>query len=249
MKASLMMYARPELDAVNARYWALIRTAMAARGIQTPEQIDNDAPEFDVWLSPDLVFSQTCALPFRTRLKGHIEMIGTPDFGLEGCPAGHYRSAVVVRADDIRDTGAAFKSARFVYNQACSQSGYGAAVFWARAQGFEFSDTRASGSHRNSAAAIASGEADIGVLDGNTWKYIQRYDAFANDLKVIGWTTPTPGLPYITAKGNDTDAMFDAVSEAIAALDPRDRAALNITSLVKIPHAHYMAQANPPDPS
>ena len=246
MIASLMMYARPELDAVNARYWALIRAASADRGIEMPKTLSNSLPEFDVWLSPDLVFSQTCGLPYRVRLADHVTLIGTPDFGLTGCPAGHYNSAVVVRADEPCETAVEFRDARFVYNQDCSQSGYGAAYLWARNHGFWFADRRASGAHTQSARMVAEREADIAVLDAQTWKFIQRFDAFAGGLRVLDWTAPTPSLPYIAAKGTDERAMFEAVSEAISALDVRDRETLGLQGLVRFSHEDYMAVENPP---
>lgn len=248
MIASLMMYARPEIAAENAAYWALIRAALVRRGIAAPDSLSNDAPEFDVWLSPELVFSQTCGMPYRRRLWDHVALIGTADYGLPGCPPGYYRSAVVVRANDSRDDPAAFREARFVYSQACSQSGYGAAYHWAKDHGFWFADKRASGAHQRSARMVAEGAADIAAIDAQTWRLIQRYDGFAQDLRVIGWTEPTPGLPYVTANRAAAPAMFDAVSEAIAALDPVGRDRLGLVGVVQIPHDAYAAIVNPPAP-
>jgi hypothetical protein len=100
MIASLMMYARPELDPALGRYWQLIRRALAERGIDAPPALSNDAEEFAVWEAPDLVLSQTCGMPYRLRLHGSVSLIGTPDFGIEGCDPGYYRSAVVVGPRD-----------------------------------------------------------------------------------------------------------------------------------------------------
>ena len=77
MIASLMMYARPELEAPHARYWQAIRAALAARGIAAPAALSNDAPEFEVWEDPALVLSQTCGMPYRTRLHGRVTLVGT----------------------------------------------------------------------------------------------------------------------------------------------------------------------------
>ncbi len=247
MIASLMMYARPELADENARYWALIRAAFEARGIATPVALSNDVPEYNVWLAPDLVFSQTCGMPLRTRLGDQVTLIGTPDFGLNGCPAGYYNSAVIVRADDKRVKPLDFRGARFAYNQTCSQSGYGAAYVWAHGHGFWFSDRRANGGHALSALMIANGDADIATVDAQSWRLIQRFDGFAKDLRVLGWTAPTPGLPYIAAKGADGPLMFEAVREAMDALDPQDRTALDLQGLVAIPRATYLAVVTPPD--
>jgi ABC-type phosphate/phosphonate transport system substrate-binding protein len=55
-----------------------------------------------------------------------VTYVGTPDYGVEGCPPGHYRSVFVVRADDRAPKPADFDGARFAYNEALSQSGWAA---------------------------------------------------------------------------------------------------------------------------
>ncbi|MCX7557968.1 PhnD/SsuA/transferrin family substrate-binding protein [Sulfitobacter sp. F26204] len=246
MIASLMMYDRVELATPNAAYWRQLRHALNRRGIKTPKELANTTPEFEVWRSPELVLSQTCGMPYRTQLSESVSLIGTPDFGLEGCAPGYYRSAVVVRQDDPREA-AEFCNARFVYNQRCSQSGFGAAFFWARDHGFRFDDCQASGGHVASARMVAQGHADIATIDAQSWRFIQQFDGFAKDLRVLDWTAPTPGLPYIAAKGVDARARYEAVAEAIAALDPLSRQVLGLRGIVAIPKAAYLAVENPPD--
>ena len=217
MIASLMMYARPETDAALTRYWALIRQALAGYGIAAPATLSNDADEFAVWNAPDLVLSQTCGMPYRLWLQDRVTLVGTPDFGLSDCPPGHYRSAFVVRADDPRQTLVDFADARFVFNQTFSQSGYAAPHAAARARGFWFHTRAQSHGHVASARAVAMGQSDIAALDAVTWRLMQRHDAFANDLRVLEWTPPTPGLPYICARGIDGAQVFECVTAAISA--------------------------------
>lgn len=246
MIASLMMYARPETDAALQRYWAEIRAALAARGIAAPADLSNAAEEFSVWTDPALVLSQTCGMPYRTRLHERVALVGTPDFGLEGCPPGYYRSAIVVRSDDERAELADYASARFAYNQTLSQSGFAAMHAAARGAGFWFSDRRQSGGHTLSARAVVEDRADIAALDAMTWRLIQRYEGFASQLRVLQWTQPTPGLPYITARGTDRAKVFDAVAEAIGALSAQDRQILGLKGIIAIPAEHYLAISNPP---
>ena len=103
MIASLPMYDRPDLAHQTAALWELIRDALRAEGVAAPDTL-TPAPAdlFQHWQVPDLVLSQTCGFPYRTRLHGHVTLIGTPDYGLEGCPPGHYRSVIVARGDDVR---------------------------------------------------------------------------------------------------------------------------------------------------
>lgn len=247
MIASLMMYARPELEAAHARYWALIRDALALRGIDAPATLSNDADEFEVWNDPGLVLSQTCGMPYRTWLHENVTLIGTPDFGVPDCPPGYYNSAIVVRADDPRGTLADFAEARFTYNQTFSQSGYAAPYAQTRPLGFWFADRTQSHGHVNSSRAVAEGRADIAALDAVSWRLIAHYEPFARRLRVLEYTAPTPGLPYIAAAGVDQVATFEAINEAIAALNDADRAALGVRGLVAIPKEEYLAIANPPD--
>lgn len=246
MFASLMMYARPELAPAHDRYWGLIRDEFAAIGIDAPARLSQDAFGVDVWKSPELVLSQTCGMPYRLWLKDDVTLVGTPDYGLDACPAGYYRSPFVVRADDPRENLSEFKHATFALNQTDSQSGYGAPYFHLQSHGFWFENLLESGGHLASAKAVADGQADIAALDAVTWRLIEKYELFAQYLRVLEWTAPTPGLPLITAKGRDAESMFTAINRAIHALSEDDQASLGIRALVQIPKADYFDVPNPP---
>lgn len=245
MIASLMMYRRPEIEESITRFWQAIRTSLAARGIDSPETLSQDKDEVAVWTDPALLLSQTCGLPFRTFLKDKVKLVGTPDYALDGCPPGHYRSAFVVRADDARDSLDAFRAARFAFSQTTSQSGLGAPFNHLAPRGWWFADRTETGAHRSSAIAVAEGRADIAAIDAQTWRLIVAHDEFAARLRVLDWTEPTPGLPLITAPGRDPAVLFAAVAEAIAALPNADRAALYLTGLCAIPAEAYFAVPNP----
>lgn len=245
MIASLPMYARPELAAAHARYWALIRAELARRGVHAPGTLAQEAEEFAVWTAPDLVLSQTCGMPYRLWLHDRVTLVGTPDFGVEGCPPGHYRSALVVRAEDPRETPEAFREAAFAYNQSFSQSGYAAPHAHLRPRGIWFTRQVQTHGHRMSARAVAEGRADIAALDAVSWRLMRAHDGFAESLRVLDWTEPTPGLPYIAGAGADADATFDAVATAIARLEAGDRAALGLRGLVRLPKSAYLEVPNP----
>ena len=247
MIASLMMYARPELRGPHDRYWALIRSELATRGIDSPVHVSNDIDAATVWTDPALVLSQTCGMPYRLGLHDKVALVGTPDYGLEDCPPGYYRSPIVVRRADPRNALPDFAEARFAYNDTQSQSGFASMYNTTKPLGFWFSDRHASGGHLASARMVAEKRADIAALDAVTWALIQRYDSFASDLRVLGWTEPTPGLPYITAKTANANATFAAVQAAIERLDHADRAALMLKGMVRIAKEDYLAVPNPPE--
>lgn len=247
MIASLMMYDREELAAAHESYWHAIRAALKARGIDSPAELANDADEFEVWKSPDLVLSQTCGMPYRKWLHDRVTLVGTPDFGVPNCPPGYYNSVIVVRADDQRERFGDYRDARFTYNQTFSQSGYAAPFALAQSQGFWFENRSQSHGHVHSARAVAVGRADIAAIDAVTWRLIRRFDLWSDQLRELAITPPTPGLPYIAGPDADDQAIFAALSEAIETLDPTDRSALGLHGLVAIPKSAYLAIPNPPE--
>ncbi len=247
MIASLMMYRRPELEAAHDRYWTLIRSNLATHGIDSPPALSQDEDEFVVWQHPELLVSQTCGMPYRLWLHGEVTLVGTPDFGIDGCPPGYYRSPLVVRADDTRLRIDEFRDARLAYNQTFSQSGFAAVYNHLADHGWWFDDLVHTEQHVRSARSVAEGAADIASLDAVSWRLIARYEPFATRLRVLEWTDPTPGLPLITANGNDAETIFDAVERSIEDLTDEDRDLLGLVGLVRIPAEDYLAIPNPPE--
>ncbi|RKF14945.1 hypothetical protein D6850_08755 [Roseovarius spongiae] len=245
MIASLPMYDRPETAAANDALWSGIRARLP---FAAPARLTRGGDLWEQWQSPDLVLSQTCGYPFRARLNGRVTLIGAPDHALPGCPPGHYNSVFVARRDDPRAAPAEFAQARFAFNEALSQSGWAAPQTHAAAHGFAFANPVQTGGHAASARAVAEGRADIAAIDALSWALILRHDRWADALKELERTAPTPILPYITASGRDADALADAVAGAIAALEAWHREALMLTGLVRLPAEAWLTVPNPPPP-
>lgn len=243
--ASLPMYDRPEMREAHDRLWQEIRTRLG----EGPETLTRGGDLWDHWLSPGLVLSQTCGLPYRTRLFGKVAKVASPDNRLPDCPPGHYFSIFVVRADDPRQDPAEFSGARLAINESVSQSGWGAPFNHAREHGFAFADVTETGAHVLSAAAVAEGRADIAAIDALTWRLYQRHDPQAAELREIGRTTPTPAPPYITAITRDPAPVLAALTDAIDALTPADRDTLSLYGVVQVSDAAYQAVPNPPAPA
>lgn len=246
MIASLSMYMRPELADAHDNYWALIKERLIEAGVASPARLSHDVEEFEAWNDPGLVLSQTCGMPYRLWLHETVSLVGAPDYGLEGCPPGYYRSAFIVRGDDERTQVGDFSEAVFAYNETFSQSGYAAPYTHLVPQGFWFANRLHTGQHLGSALAVADHRADIAALDAVSWRLIREYEPFAADLRVLCWTSPTPGLPYITADQANAEVVFTAVAEAITALDESDRTMLGLKGIVQIPKSDYLAVPNPP---
>jgi ABC-type phosphate/phosphonate transport system substrate-binding protein len=235
--------------AANDRLWAGVRDRLRASGVAAPDALTRgEGAYWPAWQAPDLLLSQTCGYPFRARLHGRVAYVGTPDYGVQGCAPGHYRSVFVARAEDPRATLAEFDGAGFAYNEALSQSGWAAPQVYAAKLGLRLPPVVETGGHRRSAHAVAEGRADIAALDAVTWALMQGEDAVVAALRVVALTDPSPGLPFITALGGPVEALFDALARAIAGLSGDDRAALRLRGIVRIPEAAYLAVPNPPAP-
>jgi ABC-type phosphate/phosphonate transport system substrate-binding protein len=250
MIASLGMYDRAETAGANDRLWALIRDNLRDAGETAPEALTRgESAYWQAWQSPDLVFSQTCGFPFRARLHDQVTLIGTPDYGIDGCPPGHYVSIYIARADDSRSLKD-LDGADFAYNEPMSQSGWAAPQNHAKAIGLHLRPALQSGGHRLSALAVAEGRADFAAIDALTWTLLTRYEPWTAKLRKVTQTAPaTPTLPFITARTRDADLYFTATRAAIAALSQEDRAILHLKDLIRIPAAAYLAVPTPEPPA
>lgn len=245
MIAGLPMYDRPELRDAHDRLWAAIRANLEFG----PESLSSPTDMASFWQSDDLLFGQTCGMPYRTFLHDRVQLVGTPDYRLKECPPGYYRSAVIVHADsEIREFGDLAEK-RIAYNEALSQSGWAAII-----AEMEYADMRPSSglqthAHINSAQAISKKLADFAAIDAHTWALMCRYQSdLAVTFRVVHWTAPTPALPYICATRFDAQAIFHAVQNALNALPLSDFETLGIRGIVNIAKQDYLDVHTPSSP-
>ena len=241
MIAMLGMYDRPETAPANDRLWQGIRENLGFG----PLALTRDMDFFDIWRSPDLLFAQTCGMPFRLGLYQQVQLVGTPDYGLPDCPAGFYNSVIVARRDAPPASLGALCQGVFAYNEPVSQSGWAAPMVHLQALGLSPNETVQTGAHVASAQAVADGQADFASLDSLTWALIERYDDFADALQVIARTAPTPTLPFITGPDQSAELVRAATVKAIETLSDQDRDTLCLKGLIEIPVSDYLAVQNP----
>lgn len=248
MIAALPMYLRAETRAAHDALWALIRDSLRDHGQTAPDALDHTTAHQATWGRADLILGQICNLPYRTGIAANVHRIGTCDYGLRDALPGQYYSHFVVRADDPRDTPAAFATARLAINEADSHSGWGAPWLYARDSGFTFQTTIETGAHSASAQAIATGQADIAAIDAISWQLIQRYDSTTRHLRIIGRTATSPGQTLITAVRNDPTLLRAAIVQAIAALSQGHAETLMLRAIVSLPDTAYTSLAFPDAP-
>lgn len=246
MIASLPMYDRPEITPETDRFWALIRASLLRQGELAPETLTRDSrPLWQHWQDPALVLSQTCGLPYRTRLHGEVSLIATPNFGLPGCPPGYYNSVFVMRRDAATERPEDWGELSLALNDFGSQSGWAAPQNFMSDLGLKFTRTVVTGAHSGSAMAVLEGAADIASLDAQTWRLLKHFKPEFSELAEVGITEPTPGLPYISRANIPVEIYHTALLEALDQLTKAERTALGLVSIERIPSEAYLEIPTP----
>lgn len=233
MLAGLPMYDWPEISTAMDEFWTLLRGCLLGRGIDAPEALTRQDDLVAMWHSPDLVFGQTCALPFAMDLNRHVRLIGSPTYDI-GCAPGCYYSLLIVPKG--RSTTLERFRGSVMINEFSSQSGFATLMLSLVAAGAQMEDVdiRASGAHRASIRAVADGEAELAAIDVVSFTLAQRYMPEANAVEVIGCTRPTPGMALISALPEAaTDDLAGAFGEAVEQLSPSLRRELLLTGFLR----------------
>jgi ABC-type phosphate/phosphonate transport system substrate-binding protein len=240
--AFLPMYAVRGTDEHANTLWSCLRDSIRSSGIEAPERVAHFEPRLQGWLHPELILGQTCGLPYIMKLCDRVELVGTPDYGVEGCPPGFYHSTLVASSADKRESLSEFLGGTLAINGTDSQSGYGAIMFASAPlaqRGRFFRRAIRTGSHDASMQLVARGLADIAAIDSVTWRMSRQFDPGISGLKPIGTTEPTPGLPFIAATGKSPAKLFDAVRTGIAALPEETRQAFGLKDVLPFQRLDY----------
>ena len=240
MIATLPMYDRREMRAATDGLWQAIRTTLG----YGPAQLTRRDDPWPLWQDQNLLLGQTCGLPYRTQLAKYVKYVGTPDYGLEGCPPGYYASVFIARQDAILSD---FQNKTFAYNEPLSQSGWAGPIDHLHRYSIRPSRCLRSGSHQNSARYVAEGRADFAAIDSQSWRLIKAYDPWAKNLFEIGQSDPTPGLPMICAQNFHADELAQACTQAISSLPESTRETLGLKGFVDLSVAAYFALPDPVD--
>lgn len=222
--------------------WACLRDSIRKAGLNAPERVDDFAPRTKGWLHPHLILGQTCGLPYVLKLRDRVELVGTPDYGVEGCPPGFYHSTIVASRSDSRVDLSEFRGSTLAFNGEDSQSGYAAimrAVAPLAREGRFFRRAIHSGSHEASMRLVKQGLADVAGIDSVTWRMSREFDPNTIELKAVTTTEPTPGLPFITAIGNPAKKILEAVRLGIASLPDQTRNAFGLRGILAFEKSDY----------
>lgn len=179
-------------------------------GVIAPDPAMLPPNAFDLavlWQHPNLLFAQTCWGPLELWLKGRVRIVGQDDYAdIEGGEGERYSSAIIRREPETHGSLASLLAGkRFAYNAADSMSGYLCVKRDLELEGADLgivSELVKTDGHRNSVRAVADGRADIAAIDCRTWALARKFEPKADGLKVVWWTRPRLGLPFVTANSD-----------------------------------------------
>ena len=219
LTASLPMYDLPELRPAAEAVWRSLARALRRAGLDGVPPALTWRPARELWR--DLLFSQSCGYPLTHGFAGRLRPVATPCYRAEGCAGATYRSAVVVAAGSDCRSFADCRGRICAVNSWDSLSGWQALAAKAAAlagTGRFFAGARLTGGHLASAAAVAEGASDLAAIDAVCWAHIGRHrPALARRLRVVAWTDPAPGLPFV-ASADAEDRVVVALREALSTM-------------------------------
>ena len=231
------MYVTPDLGAANAAWWAGLARHLRAAGLDdVPERLTQPATPPELWRDPGLLFAQTCGYPFTHAFAGRLRLIATPCYDAPGCTGPYYASAIVVRSDAPAARLPDLLGLCAAVNETNSQSGHHAlhqAMSPLSGGGAPFQAVIPTSSHAASLAAVQSGEADVCAIDAVAHALLVRHAPERLDgLRVLTFTDPTPGLPYVTAAAQSGGTVARLREGLFRALNDPDLAQVRADLLI-----------------
>jgi ABC-type phosphate/phosphonate transport system substrate-binding protein len=239
MIASLPMYLTPENRLAHDAFWSLVRDALRDAGIAAPDHLSHDVTPASAWADETLVLSHICNLPYRLHFRSRLTRIAGSDYALEDCDPGFYRARFVVHNDHPAQTPEDLIGCQMAYNDGESHSGWGAAAIWARGLGATLRPTLRTGSHEASLFAVVAGKAEYATIDARTLELLKERHPEAQKIRVVGSTTQSPGMTFVTGGERDPEPFRRALRDALSHLPDEHRAPLGLRGFPVIPDDAY----------
>ena len=248
MTASLPMYNLPEMQAVNAAFWAALRSLLIESGLQdVPEGLTFDRLPVPERIGPEVLFTQTCGYPLETIFAGQAIRLGTPCYDAPGCDGPTHCGFFIVPEGSKAEELADLRDRVFLFNSRHSNSGMNlprrALADIAEGRRF-FAEVVETGSHPGNLDHIARGEADATVVDNMTYAFWVKYrPEAAARVRVLARTPPSPAIPFVTSVATPP-ATVEILRAALHALARESRyrdvmAGLLLADVVDVPDAPY----------
>jgi ABC-type phosphate/phosphonate transport system substrate-binding protein len=210
--ATLGMYDHPAQHAANDRLWGEIARILRARGVaDVPDRLDRTRDVHAIWRDPALLFGQACGYPLLADPALSLRVLALPVYDAPACGRATHASLLVARADDGRDSLAAYRGTRAAINDRLSNTGmnlFRATLAPIAGAGAFFADVIQTGAHRASVIAVGTGAADLAAIDGVTYAALDRFEpALTAKLKIVARSPESPTLPFVTAAATSIETV------------------------------------------
>ncbi|MFS2158115.1 phosphate/phosphite/phosphonate ABC transporter substrate-binding protein [Pseudomonas sp. Pseusp122] len=236
--AELLMYVAPPRVCEAQQTW--LREILRRLNAERLSADGLDLPR--LWLSPDLLLTQTCGYPLMTRLQGKVQVVGRPVYHLPHSADGNHCSLLLVREDDPRQNLADFYGSHGLLNSADSNSGMNLLrqrLAPLQRDGRFFAQVSFSGGHRDSLRLLKARRGDLAAIDSVTYDYLARdHSEEVTGLRILIESAASPCLPYITARDVDPEPIRQAMNSALLAL-PEVAEILAIEQVLPASEADY----------
>ncbi|NWD76765.1 PhnD/SsuA/transferrin family substrate-binding protein [Pseudomonas gingeri] len=239
--AELLMYVAPhEVQEANERWIErIVETLGVRRGSA------RDLELMQLWLSPRLLFTQTCGYPLMTLLRGQVKLIGRPRYEFEHASGGTHCSLLLSHEREGRRTLEDFYDSRGVINDEGSNSGMNLlrhSLAPLHQDGRFFDSVGQSGAHRESLRWLREDLADLAAVDSVSFAYLARFAPHeVAGLRVVARSALSPCLPYITHAETSVEAIEGiraAMNQALQEL-PDVAATLGLSEVLPACEADY----------
>ncbi len=239
--AELLMYVAPhEVQEANERW---IERILQTLGISRRSAQGLDLMQ--LWLSPQLLFAQTCGYPLMTLLRGQVKLVGRPRYELEHAGGGDHCSLLLSREGEGRRTLEDFYDSRGVINDEGSNSGMNLLrqrLAPLHREGRFFASVGKSGAHRESLRWLREDLADLAAVDSVTFAYLARFAPHeVAGLRVVARSARSPCLPYIApveSSVEEIERIRAAMNRALHEL-PDVAATLGLIEVLPASEADY----------
>ncbi len=199
--ASFPMYDFAEVAGALDSLWAALSRALAG-GDDVPDSLVHGEEPDALWGDDALFVSQCCGYDLVNRYAGILRPLVTPRYTAPGCQGTEYCSQIVV------GEGAAIAELSDARGSVCAINGFDshsgmnalrALVAPLHRDGRFFSRVLQRGSHADSLAAVASGEADICAVDCVSHALLARHrPAALAGTRILCQSARAPAIPFVT---------------------------------------------------
>ena len=202
---------------------------------------DQDQDFFD----EQVLMAHTCGLPLLRKWQSTHRPVCVPVFEVAGCYGANYSSWIVARSDDPRQELADFQGAVAAFSSKHSNSGMNVlrhAISRLGVREKYFKSTLETGSHYMSMRAVERKAADIAAIDAVTYAInMDQHPELQNNLKIIGQTAHSPGLPFIVKHEHpwQSETITNALNQALLAVKQNGKSIAYLTGFETINIEQY----------